>query len=168
MPYIFAASLYALVYHSQRRGRGAALVAVLLAATACSFQFGALLGNDKIVGGFGERPLRISDARRERYLALKALIQHIPPDASVAVTEEDGPHVSSRLVMYSMKITLGERPDYVLIGALTFPKEAEHIAMALRSGQYGLVASAADFLLLKRGADPRHNEEVALQLGIPL
>jgi hypothetical protein len=109
-----------------------------------------------VLGGFTEKRLGpLNELELARLARLQRLIAAIPPDASVAATELEGPHVSTRLVMYSLKYTFGDHPDYVLIGTISIRYELEHLVAALRSGEYGVARTVGEFTLLKRGADPK-------------
>jgi hypothetical protein len=110
--------------------------------------------------------MTLSPLERARIAALRELVALIPPEASVVSTEFEGPHVSTRLVMYSLKWTFGDRPDYVLLGRV-HEREGKHLAPALGSGEYGLEATRGGFFLLRRGASPEKNREVARRLAIP-
>jgi uncharacterized membrane protein len=171
VPYIVAASVLGLQATSRRLGPGAsreptvsgrvaacaALCALIFAAALSSHQFGALLGAESITGGFGPKSLRISDEERARVARLRQLTARIPKDASVVASEREGPHVSTRLVMYSLKFTFGQDPDYVLIGRELSRAEHDRLLPELASGRYGLLASEGEFFLLQRGADPSQN-----------
>jgi len=131
-----------------------------LAATASSFQYGAFFGSKSILGGFGVKAFETSEAERRRLQQLRELVSRIPPSASVAATEAEGPHVSTRLVMYSLKFTLGHAPDYLVVGAVRPGGEQEHLRQALGSGEYGVVHREGPFFLLQRGADTSRNKEL--------
>jgi uncharacterized membrane protein len=161
IPYVVTASalgLHALA-QSDARGwprRAAALTALLCVSLACSVNLGAVLGGDSVVGGFGEKRLGpLNELETARLARLRRVIAAIPPAASVAVTELEGPHVSTRLVMYSLKYTFGDRPDYVLVGTISIRYELEHLIAALRGGEYGVATTVGEFTLLKRGGDPK-------------
>jgi hypothetical protein len=164
VPYVVAASILAVSLMAQgvteaqaKARRWAAIGALSLAAVACSFQYGALLGAPGILGGFYERKFEASPSELSRLEQLRKIASLIPPEASVSATEFEGPHVSTRLVMYSLKFTLGRDPDYILLGNVRSGGERAHLGEALKSGKYGVIAREGMFWLLKRGADPRKN-----------
>jgi len=165
VPYLVAASVLGL----EQLGRGAegrprrlaALAALVFVAGATSFHYGALLGASSIRGGPVEKALRISPAERRRLADLNSIARLIPPDASVAATDHEGPHVSNRLTFYSLKTTLGDKPDYVLYGSnVSVRLERTHVQRALASGEYGLAAERGEFRLLHRGAPTDKNGEL--------
>lgn len=167
VPYVVGASIVAVSQLAstkpaavRRAWRTAAVVGVGLAAVASSFQYGALLGSDSILGGFGVKTFEVSEPERRRLQQLRELVSQIPPSASVAATEAEGPHVSTRLVMYSLKFTLGQDPDYLVLGAIRRGGEQKHVRQALDSGQYGVVHREGPFFLLQRGADTSRNREL--------
>ncbi len=166
VPYVVAASVLAL-QATARRGRlrvVAASVALAFVSVATSFQYGALLGAESIRGGPAQKTFSISMSERIRYAQLLKLTAMIPPEASVAATELEGPHVSTRRDLYSLKVAMGDAPDFLLLGAVQIRLEREHVFRALSSGQYGVVARQGPFTLLKRGADPAQNVDILREL----
>jgi uncharacterized membrane protein len=167
VPYVVGASIVAVSQLASTKNaakrwawRTAAVVGMGLAATASSFQYGAFFGSKSILGGFGVKAFETSEAERRRLQQLRELVSRIPPSASVAATEAEGPHVSTRLVMYSLKFTLGHAPDYLVVGAVRPGGEQEHLRQALGSGEYGVVHREGPFFLLQRGADTSRNKEL--------
>jgi uncharacterized membrane protein len=155
IPYVFAASVLGLVYLKQRGTERfhAALVALAIVSVAAGHQFGAI-GNTSIVGGFSRKEFSISSEERERVRDLRELAEAIPEDASVAATEHEGPHVSTRLDFFSLKFSPGHDPEFLLVGPL-MSGEAVHVVQLLETGEYGLVERRGDFFLLRRGGDPK-------------
>lgn len=154
VPYVVAASVVVL---RQQRIRVATLCSLLVVATSLGHQLGVVLGGERILGGFSEKTFEISEAEAKKLAQLQELIALIPPHASVAATESEGPHVSTRLVMYSLKFTLGTEPDYLLVGRPGIGGEVAHVRQALESGRYGVIETRGPFVLAKRGADPGRN-----------
>lgn len=157
VPYVMAASLLAV----RRRFAVAAAVPLLLVGLSLDHQRGVLLGGTSIVGGFGTKTLEVSEDERRRYQDLREIVAMIPPKASVAATEAEGPHVSQRLILYSLKFSLGHDPDYLLVGHVGHREEAKNLKKALDSGHYGVVATKGHFILAQRGADPSRNNELS-------
>jgi uncharacterized membrane protein len=167
--YVFGASVLGIEAVSARRGRAAgaaAGTALVVVALVANFQLGALLGGKRILGGFGWKALEVTEVERSRYRDLEKLTKMIPPTASVAATEAEGPHVSTRLVVYSLKMTLGRDPDYVLFGRLGIPGEAQNVRLALGTNRYDVLARSGDFTLLRRGPATPANAGVARTLGL--
>ncbi len=155
VPYIIAASILAIP--KGRRGVST-LLALLLSATALSNQFGVFPVGDSITGGFTKKTFEITGPVRQRYEDLQTILALIPPDAVVSTTEFVGPHVSTRLTLYSLKNMLGASPDYLIVGRADIPSEQEHLLHALESGEYGVVAQKGMFVLAERGANPQQND----------
>lgn len=157
VPYVIAASILAV----RQRFAFAAAVPLLLVGLSLDNQRGLLLSGTSIVGGFGTKTFEVSESEKRRYRDLQEIIAMIPPDASVAATEAEGPHVSARLVLFSLKFSLGHDPDYLLVGHAGHREEVKNIKKALDSGKYGVIATKGHFILAKRGADPSKNHELA-------
>ena len=103
----------------------------------------------------------ISEAEEERYQNLQKLIAEIPKDASVAATEKLGPHVSSRVYMYTMRHG-PQNAEYALASSreLKLSRTRPKLLEALRSGEYGVVKRIADMALMKRGYKTDLNEQL--------
>jgi uncharacterized membrane protein len=162
VPYVFAASILA-----TRRGLAGkgTLISLLVAALALSHHFGVFPTGDKIVGGFGLKTFDLTEAERERYEQLRDIISLVPQEATLSATEAEGPHASARLTMYSLKYTLGDNPDYLLVSHPRHRGETQHVRQALESGNYGVIAERGPFVLAKRGADPDNNDVLWQRLG---
>ena len=167
IPYIMVASVLGLQWLGKGDGgrlkQVCAACALAVVALAVNHQFGALLGGERMVGGPRQVRLSMTPGDWKRLHSLRDLSQMIPPQASVAATEHEGPHVSTRLVMYSLKFTFGESPDYLLVGRARLRRERRHVVHALDSGKYGVVARRGQFTLLKRGANPAQNRSLLQQ-----
>jgi uncharacterized membrane protein len=158
IPYVVAASVYGLAYLRQKSREHfiAAGITLLFGVICASYQFGALLGNKSIIGGFGSKQLFITENERARFAQLRELTRQIPKHASVGATEHEGPHVSTRVDFFSLKLSFGD-PDYLLLGRIRSGGETDRVKQALRSRLYGLQARSGEFTLLRRGADPSGN-----------
>jgi len=151
IPYVLAASVIGLSSLRELAQRRAALIALLSASAIMSYHCGALLGARSIVGGFSERQFSRTQADDTRLADLQALTQLIPESASVAATEREGPHVSTRLVLYSLKFGAGTSPSHVLLGRDVSAQEARHVLQLLEAERYHVVTERGDFTLLERG-----------------
>jgi uncharacterized membrane protein len=154
-PYIVVASLLALrALRSEPFGAArqlAATIALAFTATGAGFQYGVLLGGDTIIGGFGEKRMYVTDEDRARMDKLEAIAKKIPPEASVTATDAEGPHVSTRLVLYNLRYGLGDKPDYILFNDSIGGAEAKRVLEQMESGAYGVLDEKRPFILLKRG-----------------
>ena len=119
IPYLFLASVLALTMISREPGgfisRRAALATMAVAMLAHSYNFGALLQHEMFVGGFSRIEFKMSPDDHRRYRELKELLAMIPPSASVAATEQETAHVSTRKVVYPLRWPPGP-VDYLLVG----------------------------------------------------
>jgi hypothetical protein len=162
IPYVIGASIVA-----TRRGLvgGGTLGALVLVGLALSSQMGVFPTGEKVLGGFALKTFEMNEQEKKRYEDLKKIIAQIPPHASVGATEAEGPHVSNRLVMYSLKYTLGPFPEYLLVSHPRHRGERDHVRRALESGKYGVIAREGQFTLAKRGADPNKNGPLWRKVG---
>lgn len=172
VPYVFASSVLALRLLGQRFGaerRRAAACAALLAVTAHSTVFGAVIQHNTFVGGFNHVTFEESDADKRNYAAFTRLLELIPPDASVAASENEVPHVAARTDIFTLKAAHGDA-DYLLVR-----KHGGYNPGVLRAAfdrnDYGLVAQHERmFYLFKRGHNSRDTAKdtakAMAQLGI--
>ena len=152
----------------ERRRRMAALplaAALLAASLLMNWQYGWLGG--KLFHGI-PRPT-------ERQRAIAALIDAIPPDASVSTLSRIVPHLASREQVYLYPTVNGA--DYILFDAALdgdfFPlisrdprgEAIERLLPFVAGGEYGLLAGQDGVLLLQRGADTANNQEALRALG---
>ena len=79
----------------------------------------------------------------------------------VAATSPVGPHVSTRLLLYNLGYTLGEKPDYLVFGRDIGHPEAVRVLDALKTGDYGVLAERGDFVLVKRGHGTKDNAKLS-------
>lgn len=176
-PFLFAASVLALVVIGRQPNGGAARLAALgtmvIVMAADSYTFGAIFQHEVFIGGFNRIEFKISPAEQRRYADLQALIAMIPRDASVSATENEAAHISTRKNAYALRVAPGP-VDYLLIGRShvgDLSRAALIAAMANRD-EYGLLAQRGDELFLfKRGyvspATAAATASARLMVGIP-
>jgi uncharacterized membrane protein len=121
-----------------------------------SYQYGAILQQNTAKGGFGKYKFAYSDTDRKRYESLKKLIAMVPPAAKITSAEYVVPHVSSRIYAYTLRNGLYDA-DYLIWEAPARDDERTFVREALK-GSFGVVASAGDFVLAKRGHDKSENQ----------
>ena len=152
----------------ERRRRAAALplaAGLLAASLVMNWQFGWLGG--KLFHGI-PRPT-------ERQRAIAALIDAIPPEASVSTLSRFVPHLASREQIY-LYPTVNDAETILFDAALDgdfFPlisrdprgEAIERLLPLLASGDYGLVGGEDGVLLLQRGADTANNAAALAALG---
>lgn len=164
LPYVMGASILA----AGRGARGSsAATSLLLVALSVGYQMGVLTGGDRILGGFRQKTFEVSEAEETQMQNLREIVEMIPRSASVSATEAEGPHVSNRLLMYSLKYFPGHDPDYILAGHVGIRGEKAHIRTLLETGAYGVIAQRGHFVLAKKGADTKDNGVLWRRAGGP-
>jgi uncharacterized membrane protein len=164
-PYLFMASVVALKVIRDERGQNrmyAAAAAMVGATLVLTYNYGAFPArNGSFKGQFNKIEFTFTDAERARYKALQEIIQIIPPDASLAATEKVGPHVSSRLVIYTMRNGPYDA-EWILASSreLKLSKTRPKLREAVESGRYGVVKRIEDFAVLRRGHDTSGNQKL--------
>ena len=173
IPYLFLAAVLGLALVSQRPNgavvRRAAMLTMAIAMLAHSYQYGAVLQHETFVGGFSHIEFKMSPADHRRYAELRELLAMIPPNASVAATEQETAHVSTRRTIYPLRWPPGP-VDYLLIGRShigDLSRSSLNAALA-NPGEYGLLASRADELFLfKRGHVSPETQSARWKVGVP-
>ncbi len=133
------------------------VAAILLVTTLSSFYFGSVFHAPKTRGGFTDMVYEWTDEDSARLEDFRALAAQLPPGATVALTENEAPHVSARRGVYSLRI--GHfTADYLLIRKSSVARKtdgARNFSAALQTGNYRLVESRGEFSLFARsGAAP--------------
>ncbi|HEV8550827.1 MAG TPA: DUF2079 domain-containing protein [Polyangiaceae bacterium] len=157
-PYLFVAVVLSL--EALRNGpvlgleRHRAAAATLVAASlVLSYNYGAFARREgSFKAGFSKIEFTFTEAEYDRYQELLELTSVIPKDASVAATEKCGPHLSSRLNMFTMRN--GPQTADWIVGSsreLKLSKTRPTLKDALESGRYGVVNRIGDFALMKKG-----------------
>ncbi|HKU39594.1 MAG TPA: DUF2079 domain-containing protein, partial [Polyangiales bacterium] len=151
VPFLFAGAAIALRLRGERLGRNAvrgSVVALCFGVLCHSYVFGSVFQHNTFVGGFSRVQFTMSDAERQRYRDLREVAAKIPKDASVAATELEIPHVSTRLDAYTLKVTAGDA-EYLFINRRHLDEEARaRVREAFDGGDYGLFAQKGEFYLL--------------------
>jgi uncharacterized membrane protein len=171
IPYLFAAAALMLGVMNRRFGPGrrwAALGAMAFVVVIHSYVFGALLQRNTFIGGFYPVTFRMTEAEQSHYKQLREMVAKIPPKASVAATEREVPHVSTRFSAYTLRVHHGDA-DFILIDrdALGEP-ERSMVNLAFQSAPYGLVSSAGRLYLFRRGFSSPETAAAAAALGLIL
>jgi hypothetical protein len=107
-----------------------------------------------------------SQADRNKFGELSALVRLIPKHASVAATETEAPHVSNREDCFTMRFGHDDA-DYLLL-AIAEAKTGntrKHFKQAVDSGQYGFVRQSGGFMLWQRGAPKDENAKGLSLIG---
>jgi len=159
--YVLGASILAI----RPRAKWATLMPLLVVALSLDVQKGLLLGGERILGGFGMKTFEVTPADEKRMQHFREIVKQIPKNASLATTEVEGPHLSARLVMFSLKYSLGHEPEYLLVSNPGIRGEAVHVREALESGKYGVIAHEGPYTLVKRGASTKRNSSLLRRVG---
>jgi hypothetical protein len=142
--------------------RRAAFSTMLVASLVLTFNYGAFSRREgSFKGGFNRIEFRYTEREYNRYQALLELTRDIAPEDSVAATEKEGPHLSSRLKIYTMR--RGPQDAKWIVASsrgLKLSKTKPTLKEAVESGRYGVVRRSMDFALLKRGHDTSENEKL--------
>jgi uncharacterized membrane protein len=79
----------------------AILGAIVVCSVLTSWKFGGILKNDAFRGGFSRPARELTEAKRDRYVQLRAIWdEHIEPGAVVSTTNRVGAHLSNRKHAY--------------------------------------------------------------------
>jgi uncharacterized membrane protein len=169
IPFLFGAVAIALRLRARKYGpaaRRASLVALCVGVLCHSYVFGAIFQHNSFVGGFSRVYFDMSPGEYTRYLDLRAVANQIPKNASVAATEQEIPHVSTRLDAYTLKITAGQA-DYLFLNKHHLDAEAkQQLRNAFNERGYGLVARKGDFFLFGIGHVSKDTDSALKALGI--
>jgi uncharacterized membrane protein len=180
VPYLFGATVLMLRILSQapavgtpridaaRSGairRNAALGAMAAVMFFHSYAYGAIFQHHTFVGGFGKIEFQLTPEDRSRWAALQRILAMIPPDASVAASENLNPHIAARLNAYTLRFAHGDA-DYLLLrrGDLYTPGT---VKQAFDRHPYGLIASEMGIYLFKRDVTTPGTDAARRELGVP-
>jgi uncharacterized membrane protein len=164
-PYLFVATVIALA--SIRSGpilgveryRSAA-AAMVAGSLVLSYNYGAFARREgSFKAGFSKIEFFFTADEWDRYQELLEITSMIPKDASVAATEKCGPHLSSRIDMFTMR--QGPQTAEWIVGSareLKLSKTRPTLKDALVSGRYGVVRRLGDFAVMKLGAPTTENQ----------
>jgi hypothetical protein len=140
----------------------AAAATMALSSIVLSYNYGAFARREgSFKAGFNRIEFTFSDAERKRYGELMEIIKDIPPDAPIAATEKVGPHVSSRLLIFTMR-NGPQTGDYILASSreLKLSKTRPTLKEALETGRYGVLRRVGDFALMKKGHSTEGNAQL--------
>jgi uncharacterized membrane protein len=145
----------------------AAIVAMLLATGILSYHFGAFGRHPDFLAGFSAFDFKYEAEHKQRYADLKFLVDQLPRDASVSVSEHAGAHASNRVRAYSMRAG-PQGADFVLAGKfdLGVADTRSSLVKALNSNEYGVWQRRGEFAIFKRGHDTSGNAELRRDWGL--
>jgi uncharacterized membrane protein len=166
-PYLFMAAVLALKAIRQTGVEGsarsrAAVATMVLSSLVLTYNYGAFPQREgSFKAGFNRIEFSFSEAEQKRYAELMEIVKDIPPDAPVAATEKVGPHVSSRLLLFTMR-NGPQTGEYILASSreLKLSKTRPTLKEALESGNYGVLRRVGDFALMKKGHSTAGNAKL--------
>lgn len=152
MPYVFPATALALAsYGDTQLGvvqRRAALTALIAGTVLTGVFWGAIPPRETIHGGFIDLSMMAPTAAdRQRHQDLQDLHSLVPPQASLAVSEEEMPHIS-RLDMFSLRDTTDA--DYLLYRQGSGFYGSNNGERVLATGEFEKVTERGGLVLLRR------------------
>lgn len=161
-PYVFLAAVLVLAAMAREQGPArmrAGVAALGFASVAMTYNLGVFpRRTETFKGGYFPIGFEYTQEERTRYAQLHELIAMLPPDASVAATENSGPHLVSRLYAYTMR-NGPQTAEWIVASSreLGLEKTKPKLKEAVTSGKFGVVARRGDFALLRRGHDTAGN-----------
>jgi uncharacterized membrane protein len=170
-PYVFIGAILMLERLATVGGavaQRAAVGALVFGTFLSSHEFGALQRLNFVAGG-GRVQFDFTDRHRDNLRNLREIAATIPPNASVAATEVDTPHLAERHHLFTLKYE-HQGADYLLYGydALDVGIARRIVFDELSSGRFGFHAERPNFVVLRRGAPTDRNAELLrLLVGSP-
>jgi hypothetical protein len=136
--------------------------------TACfttlvtSYQYGAILQQNTVNGGFGRYKFTYSPEDRKRYVNVQALAAMVPPLAKVTSSEYVVPQISTRPDSYTLRNGVYDA-KYILFELPARDDERKFVREALKE-DFGVVAVREPFVLAQKGYDRAENQHVLKKL----
>jgi uncharacterized membrane protein len=158
VPFIFVFAIVVLEHLARWQGRRAllaALTALTFASLASSYHWGVVFQHENFASAWGR--INLDPLSKEEWQTLgdlRILGKKIPPTASVSASEGEVPHISTRLTVYTLRLSGANGADYVLYHRDSGDFGAKQGREALSSGDYKLVEERGKFTLLKRAGLP--------------
>lgn len=136
--------------------------AIAIMTLITSYQYGAVLQQNTVRGGFGPYKFGTTHDDRERYAKLKTLIAKVPPRAKIVASENIVPHVSNRPDAYTLRVGVFDA-EYLLF-QLPVVGEERNAARTALATDFGVVKFDEPFVLAKRGHAQDDNAPITRQL----
>jgi uncharacterized membrane protein len=154
VPFVFVFAIVVLEQLTRQRGRRAllaALAALAFTAFATSYHWGVVFQHENFAAAWGRINLDPLSIEELRTLGdLRILAKKIPPNASVSGSESEVPHFSTRLTVYTLRISGANGADYVLFNKDSGDFGAKQGREAIDGGKYKVLEERGKFTLLKR------------------
>jgi uncharacterized membrane protein len=166
-PYLFMASVLALEALRQGPSFGperyrSAAAAMVAGSLVLSYNYGAFARREgSFKAGFSKIEFSFTEDEWDRYQELLEITSIIPKDASLAATEKCGPHLSSRLNMFTMRQG-PQTAEWIVASSreLKLSKTRPTLKEALESGKYGVIKRLDDFAVMKLGYSTAENQQL--------
>ncbi len=149
IPYLFGACVLFLHLTRDAAARRAITIAIAAGVVAHSVPFGAIFQHETFVAGFSRMSFGFSDEDRARLERFRRVAAVIPPDASVAATENEVPHLSARRKIYTLKWRFSDA-DFVLTNRDHVADEVAAKLTPALTRDYRQVAEEGEFALYGR------------------
>ncbi|MEM7434318.1 MAG: DUF2079 domain-containing protein [Myxococcota bacterium] len=134
------------------------LLGVLCASVLMSSEYGVLVENRAVRGGFERLRWFQTDSERERLEELRMLIARIPPDASVAADRATGPHLSNRAQLVQWPKL--KRAEYVILRDKSRKyRESMRYKDILRRHIYVVEYESPGYVLLRRQSNAKRAQK---------
>ncbi len=158
VPFVFVGTAVVLqqIEHDHGRSRqAAALAALTLATLLASLHWGVVFQRATFASAWGRidvGPLRPSE--KQTLHDLLELGSLVPKDASIALSEREVPHFSTRLNVFTLRVAVGDA-DYILYRTDSGGGGADQALKELATGAYERIGERGQFALLRRVASGR-------------
>ncbi|MBI5533552.1 MAG: DUF2079 domain-containing protein [Deltaproteobacteria bacterium] len=153
VPFIFTAAPIVLKSIREKQGiwkERAAIATMVVATLATSYNWGVLMQRNTFVAAWGPIDLKpMTEEEKVRLKDLRELAAMVPRGASLSASENECPHVSSRLVAYALRVCHCDA-DYILYRVGSGGFGGDHANQALSSGKYAKIAERSGLALLKK------------------
>lgn len=140
------------------------LAAIAMGLFTTSYQYGALLQNNTVIGGFGRYHFGIDEGDLLRRKNLGKVLAMVPPNAKVVSAENIVPQIANRADSYTLRMGVYDA-DYIVFVVHSGGAERRHVVEALDRGTHGVVIESGEFAMAKRGASTADNERYIARMG---
>ncbi len=143
-------------------------MAILLVTAITSVHFGSVFESPAFQTSFGGIRFDMNEKDREQLAEFRKLAALLPPDASLAATDTEAPHLSDRRFCHTLRYGYHDA-DFLFVkkSQIKHNKVAQQqFREALDSGEYGFFAAEGEFFLWKRGYSTERNDEGMRMMGL--
>jgi uncharacterized membrane protein len=124
------------------------LACVLASSLLMSWKFGGAVPNTSFRAGWARIPHTLTQEQEKRYQEFRKLIEQIPADASVTVTNRMAPHVSNRAEVWRYRDK--KETEYLMLDTRELKRSSrKHHGDRLAAGKLELVAKDGTLQLFR-------------------